>query len=163
MSGMDVHYSSKTSEWETPDGLFSALDARFRFTLDPCCTHENAKCERHYTIQEDGLSQDWQGETVFCNPPYGRALQSWVEKCRRESEKPGTVVVALLPARTDTRWFHDIILPSAEILFIRGRIRFGGSRWNAPFPSMVCIFPRSAVRSFTYTLEGEGRLATFFR
>lgn len=133
--------SSKTPEWATPQSFFDALNREFSFTLDPCSTHENAKCEKHYTKEDDGLTKSWGGESVFCNPPYGRELPKWVKKCYEESQK-GALVVMLIPARTDTRWFHDYIYGKAEIRFIKGRLRFGGSNQNAPFPSMIVIWQR---------------------
>lgn len=134
-------YSSKSEEWATPQYLFDELDKEFHFTLDPCCTHENAKCEKHFTVVEDGLKQDWTGETVFCNPPYGRKLPRWIEKCAK-SAGDGTTVVMLIPARTDTKAFHEYIYGKAEIRFIKGRLAFGDSKTSAPFPSMVVIFRR---------------------
>ena len=131
-------FSSASNEWATPQEFFDQLNSEFHFTLDPCCTHDNAKCENHYTIEEDGLSQNWEGR-VFCNPPYGRELPKWVKKCYEESLK-GSLVVMLIPSRTDTRWFHDWIYGKAEIRFIKGRLKFGGSKQSAPFPSMVVIF-----------------------
>ena len=132
--------SSKSVEWATPQSFFDQLNSEFGFDLDPCSTHENAKCNLHYTAAEDGLSQDWSGHTVFCNPPYGRELHKWVEKCAAEAQKPNTTVVMLIPARPDTSYFHDYIYGKTEIRFIRGRLKFGGSQNNAPFPSMVVIF-----------------------
>ena len=133
-------FSSNSNEWETPEHLFKELDNEFHFTLDPCCTHENAKCKKHYTIEEDGLKKSWGGETVFVNPPYGRQLGKWVKKSYEESRKENTIVVMLIPSRTDTSYFHDYILDKAEIRFIRGRLRFGNATENAPFPSMVAIY-----------------------
>ena len=135
----DVMFSSKTNEWATPQWFFDELCAEFNFTLDPASTRENAKCIKHYTVDEDGLSQDWSGETVFCNPPYGRETKKWVEKAYFESKK-GVTTVLLLPCRPDVSYFHDYILPFAEVRFIRGRLKFGGSKNSAPFPSMVAIF-----------------------
>ena len=136
-----VMFSSKTSEWETPQELFNELNEEFNFTLDPCATPQNAKCKKFYTIKEDGLKQNWQGETVFCNPPYGRAIKDWVRKCYEESKKPNTLVVMLIPARTDTSYFHDYIYKKArDIRFVRGRLKFGNSKNSAPFPSMVVVF-----------------------
>ena len=132
-------FSSKSNEWETPQAVFDMLNDESHFTLDPCATHLNAKCEKHFTIDEDGLKQDWRGETVFCNPPYGRELPLWIEKSAK-SAGGGTTVVMLIPARTDTRAFHDYIYNKAEIRFIRGRLKFGGSKNSAPFPSMIVIF-----------------------
>lgn len=133
-------YSSKTDMWATPIELFKMLDMEFHFTLDPCCTHENAKCHKHYTKEEDGLIQDWSGETVFCNPPYGRELKKWVKKCAEESVKPGTTVVMLVPSRTDTEWFQKYVYRHAELRFIRGRIKFGDGKNHTPFASMIVIF-----------------------
>lgn len=131
--------SNKSNEWETPQEFFNKLEAEFHFTLDPASTHENAKCAKHYTAEENGLLQDWTGETVFCNPPYGRELPRWVEKCAKAAGR-GTVVVMLIPARTDTRAFHEFIYGKAEIRFIKGRLHFGGEKNAAPFPSMVVVF-----------------------
>ncbi len=134
-------FSSTTNEWETPQEFFDKLNEEFNFTLDPCATPKNAKCKKFYTIKEDGLKQNWQGETVFCNPPYGRAIKDWVRKCYEESKKPNTIVVMLIPARTDTSYFHDYIYHKAkEIRFVRGRLKFGNSKNSAPFPSMVVVF-----------------------
>lgn len=133
--------SMTTNEWATPQELFDKLNAEFRFDLDPCATSANAKCDEYYTIDDDGLAKNWAGRRVFCNPPYGRSLGKWVRKCYEESRKPDTLVVMLIPARTDTSYFHEYIYHKArEIRFIRGRIRFGGSTQNAPFPSMIVIF-----------------------
>lgn len=134
-------FSPATDDWATPQAFFDELNSEFHFTLDPCASPTNAKCERYYTREQDGLFKDWQGERVFCNPPYGREIAKWVHKCYIESRKTNTLVVALLPARTDTQWFHNLIYHKArEIRFIKGRLRFGGSDVNAPFPSMVVIF-----------------------
>ncbi|MDD3921162.1 MAG: DNA N-6-adenine-methyltransferase, partial [Eubacteriales bacterium] len=106
----------------------------------PCATPENAKCAKFYTAGDDGLKQDWTGETVFCNPPYGRELPKWIEKCAISAGGGGTTVVMLIPARTDTKAFHQFIYKKAEIRFVAGRLKFGGSKNSAPFPSMVVIF-----------------------
>ena len=133
--------SSYTPEWATPQSFFDELNREFSFTLDPCSTHENAKCEKHFTKEEDGLSKDWGGESVFCNPPYGRELPKWVKKCYEESRH--ATVVMLIPARTDTSYFHDYIYGKAEIRFIRGRLKFNDGKQSAPFPSMVVIYRAS--------------------
>ena len=133
-------FSSNTAEWATPPDFFKNLDAEFHFDLDPCATPENAKCRDFYTIEKDGLTQNWGGRRVFCNPPYGRQIGKWVRKCWEESRKPGTLVVALIPARTDTRYFHEYIYHKAkEVRFLRGRLHFNNAG-PAPFPSMVVIF-----------------------
>jgi site-specific DNA-methyltransferase (adenine-specific) len=116
-------FSSATDLWATPQDFFDKLNSEYGFTLDPCATEANAKCGKYYTKREDGLRQDWGGHVVFCNPPYGRELPKWVEKAYNESKKPGTTVVMLIPARTDTRYFHDYIYHKAEIRFIKGEIK----------------------------------------
>ena len=134
-------YSSATDQWATPQAFFDELNAEFRFTLDPCALPSNAKCAKYYTPTDNGLLQDWGGESVFCNPPYGRAIYDWVRKCSEEASKPNTTVVALIPARTDTRYFHEFIYHKAkEIRFVKGRLKFGDAKSAAPFPSMVVIF-----------------------
>lgn len=136
-----VHFSSASVEWATPQDFFDKLNEEFHFSLDPCADDFNHKCEKYYTEEQDGLKQDWSGEIVFCNPPYGREVPKWVKKCFDEvySGKCRCAVM-LLPARTDTRWFHDYIYHKAEVKFIKGRLKFGGQTQPAPFPSMVVIF-----------------------
>lgn len=137
---LEVMYSSNTDQWATPQQFFDELNKEFNFTLDPCADSQNHKCEKYFTKEEDGLKQDWGGYCVFCNPPYGKAIQKWVEKCYREGTKENTVVVLLIPARTDTKYFHDYIVHRSEIRFVKGRLKFGESKCGAPFPSMIVIF-----------------------
>lgn len=134
-------FTSNTDEWATPQELFDKLDEEFHFDLDVCASKENAKCKRFFTKEQDGLKQKWGGYTVFCNPPYGRKIKDWVKKC---AQHEGTAVM-LLPARTDTAWFHDYILGKGEIRFIRRRIHFGGSKYDAPFPSMIVVYRSKKV------------------
>lgn len=134
---MNVHFSSKSDNWATPQDFFDKLNQEFHFTLDPCASSENAKCRNFYTKEDDGLTKSWDNNIVFCNPPYGRVLKDWVKKA---SETRGGVVVLLIPARTDTKYFHEYIYNKAEIRFIKGRLKFGGHQNSAPFPSMVVIF-----------------------
>ena len=137
---MDVHYSSKTNEWSTPQAFFDELNKEFNFTLDPCATSENAKCNKYFTVEDDGLKQDWSKDTVFMNPPYGREIKYWVQKAYEESLK-GATVVCLIPSRTDTKYWHDYIFGKADdIRFLRGRLKFGGSKNPAPFPSAIIIY-----------------------
>lgn len=140
MANIDVMYSSKTDQWATPDDFFRELDQEFHFNLDPCADEQNHKCEKYFTKEDNGISKDWGGYRVFCNPPYGRAITDWVEKAYREGTKDNTIVVMLIPARTDTRYFHDFIQHRSEIRFVKGRLKFGNSKQAAPFPSMVVIF-----------------------
>ncbi len=136
---MNVHFSSNTNEWATPQQLYDQLDKEFSFTLDVAATKDNAKCSRYFVQSDDGLMQSWDYEAVFCNPPYGRQIGSWVKKA---SEARGGIVVMLIPARTDTKYFHEYIYGKAEIRFLKGRLKFGDSKNSAPFPSMVVIFKK---------------------
>lgn len=130
----------KSHEWRTPPELFRVLDAEFAMQLDAAATDENALCPSYFDANEDGLTQDWAGfGSVFCNPPYGTQIGRWVEKGYRESQK-GATVTMLIPARTETRYWHDFVMRAAEIRFIRGRLRFSGVAVNAPFPSAVVVF-----------------------
>ncbi len=133
-----VHFSSKTQEWSTPQDFFNIWNEKFQFTLDPCSTHENAKCPKHYTKEDDGLSQDWGNERVWMNPPYGREIGLWMRKAY-ESSCAGALVVCLVPARTDTHWWHDWAM-KGDVVFVRGRLKFGGQTNSAPFPSALVIF-----------------------
>ena len=147
----ELMFSSISNEWETPKDLFDKLNEEFHFTLDPCSTLENKKCDNFFTIEQDGLSQDWTGYNVFINPPYGREIGKWVKKCYDESKK-GTLCVMLIPARTDTIWFHNYILDKAEIRFLKGRLKFinrllpsyredgNFKASSAPFPSMIVVY-----------------------
>lgn len=132
-------FSSNSEEWATPQAFYDELNKEFGFTLDPCATPENAKCTRYFTKETDGLSQSWQGEIVFCNPPYGHDIAKWVDKAHTEVVMGNTTVVMLIPARTDTKYFHDYIYHKYEIRFIRGRLHFNESKTGTPFPSMVVV------------------------
>lgn len=129
--------SSNTDMWETPQDLFDAYNSVYDFDIDVCAVPQNAKCERYFTPDVDGLKQDWVG-TCWMNSPYGRQIGKWVRKAYEES-KNGSVIVCLLPARTDTAWFHDYCM-KGKIEFLRGRLKFGGSKNSAPFPSCVVVF-----------------------
>ena len=140
-SSRETLFSSKDTSWTTPDDFYAELNKEFRFTLDPCATSENAKCDKFYTIEDDGLKQDWSGETVFCNPPYGKGISEWVEKCYTEGQKRGTTVVLLIPARVDTKYAHEFIHDKAtDVRFVKGRLKFGEGKNSAPFPSMVVVY-----------------------
>lgn len=143
--------SSKKMDWCTPQDFFDKLNQEFCFLLDAAATDKTSKCQIYYTPETDGLRSSWNlGGTVFCNPPYGRQIGKWVKKAYEES-KNGATVVLLIPARTDTKYFHDYILGKSEVRFIRGRITFvndngdpyrdrKGKPMPAPFPSMVVIY-----------------------
>ena len=135
-----VGFSSKKSTWATPPEFFKQLDEEFNFTLDPCASDEDAKCQKYYTKEDDGLSKDWTGETVFMNPPYGRDIKAWIKKAYDESRKPNTTVVCLIPSRTDTKYWHEYVMKAGQIRLVKGRLKFGGSPNAAPFPSAVVVF-----------------------
>lgn len=122
-------------DWTTPQDLYDQLDKEFHFTIDVAATPQNTKCKDFYTIDQDALAQEWNG-VAWCNPPYGRNVGKWVEKAANSK----AVVIMLLFAKTDTIWFHKYIYNKAEIRFIRGRLKFGGCKTPAPFPSMIVIF-----------------------
>lgn len=143
----ELMFSSKTDQWATPIDFYNQLDKEFGFTLDPCADNYNHKCDKYYTVEDNGLSQSWLGECVFCNPPYGSDIKYWVKKCFEEALFNKVTVVLLIPARTDTSYFHDYIYNkyNVEIRFIRGRLKFGNSKNPAPFPSMVAIFRKPVI------------------
>jgi phage N-6-adenine-methyltransferase len=134
---MSVHFSSKTDLWATPQDFFDALDAEFNFETDVCASADNAKCLVFYSLEQDGLKQEWKG-ACWMNPPYGRAISLWMKKAY-ESSLEGATVVCLVPSRTDTKWWHDYAV-RGEIRFIKGRLKFGDSANSAPFPSAVVVF-----------------------
>lgn len=160
MKVIDVHWMSKRYDWETPQWLFDVLNAEFGFTLDPCATPQNAKCKKFFTPEINGLKQSWANEIVFLNPPYGREIGQWVKKAYEEID---ATVVCLLPARTDTYWWHKYVMKADEIRFIKGRLKFGKAQHNAPFPSAIIIFKKGRkikfpkVISFKILLEVKGR------
>ena len=138
----DVLFSSKSDEWATPQWLFDKLNSEFNFTLDPASDGVNNKCAKHHTIQTNGLTHSWKGESVFINPPYSKTYD-WVSKAYHEAAGGNTTIVMLLPARVDSRWVHDFCLDPLlvkSVTFIRGRLKFGNSKNSAPFPSMIVEF-----------------------
>lgn len=134
-------YSSNTDLWATPQDFFDKLSDEFSFTLDVCATEDNAKCAKYFTEETDGLMQEWIGN-CWMNPPYGREIGAWMKKAYEESLK-GSTIVCLVPARTDTAWWHDYAM-KGEIRLVKGRLKFGDGRGNAPFPSAVVIFGKDA-------------------
>ena len=133
-----VQFDSLSIEWATPQDFYDKLDQEFGFELDVCSTIENAKCSKFYTKAEDGLKQEWAG-VCWCNPPYGREIKHWMKKAYESSLK-GATVVCLIPARTDTQWWHDYVIHAKEIRYVKGRLKFGGATNSAPFASIVAVF-----------------------
>lgn len=140
---VSVHFSSATDNWSTPQWIFDEYNTAYNFALDVCADEQNKKCDMYWSKEQDGLADDsdWlRMGNAWMNPPYGREIGKWVEKAYRESIRfPGRAVVCLLPARTDTKWFHDYCM-AGDIRFLKGRLKFGDSKNSAPFPSMIVIF-----------------------
>jgi len=143
---MNVHFSSQTDAWETPQDFFDKLNKIHNFTLDVCATPENAKCAQYLTKEINGLIADWHDHVCWMNPPYGREIGKWIKKAHEASrpnwQHKGAKVVCLLPARTDTAYWHDYIIPHGKVEFLKGRLKFGNAIFNAPFPSAIVIFER---------------------
>lgn len=142
---LSVIFSHKTDDWATPQWLFDKLNKTYHFTLDPAASDGNHKCSKYYTEQTDGLSKDWNNETVFINPPYSK-IYDWVKKAVEEVNKNNITVVMILPVRSDTKWFHEFCLDEtvcSEIAFFKGRLKFGEGKNSAPFPSMMVVFNKS--------------------
>ena len=152
-----VGFSSAKSDWETPIDFFEELNQKYKFTLDPCASHDTAKCSKYFTVEDDGLAQSWEGESVFMNPPYGRGIDKWIQKAYDESQKEGTVVVCLIPARTDTKYWHEYCMRAYEIFFVKGRLKFSGMKSACPFPSAVVVFRSEKNFPNIATMTTKGR------
>jgi len=150
-----VGFSSTKSDWDTPQAFYDKLDKTFGFTLDPCATTNSAKCNKYFTEKQNGLIQDWTGHRVFVNPPYGRNIGEWLKKGYHESQNHNTIVVMLVPARTDTKWWHDYVMKANEVHLVRGRLKFGTSDNAAPFPSAVVVFHSNVLYKPPVALSPE--------
>lgn len=137
-------YTGNSEEWGTPQELFNRLNKEFNFTIDICASKENTKCPKYYTKEEDALKQEW-GGVIWMNPPYGRQIGNWVKKAKEIARQGKATVVCLLPARTDTAWWHDYAMKADEIRFIKGRLKFGDGKGSAPFPSAIVIFKKGST------------------
>ena len=135
----DILFSSKSGDWETPQWLFDHYNRIFNFELDVCASDTNTKCDAYFTKEDNGLKSPWLA-TNWMNPPYGKEINKWVEKAYNESLDINTLVVCLLPARTDTKWWHEYVMKGDVIHFIKGRLRFSNQTNSAPFPSCIVIF-----------------------
>lgn len=136
---VNVHFSSETDLWSTPQDFFDKYNALYKFTLDVCANSDNAKCPKFFSTEDNGLEQNWSG-VCWMNPPYGREIIHWMKKAY-ESSLTGATVVCLVPARTDTKWWHEYAM-NGDIEFIRGRLKFGDAKNSAPFPSAVVVFSK---------------------
>lgn len=142
---MSVHFLSERMDWATPWDVFDKYDGEFHFTLDVCADFSNAKVERFFHRDENGLTKDWGTHVCWMNPPYGREIGKWMQKAHDASLK-GATVVCLVPSRTDTRWWHEYAMKADERRFLRGRVKFVGGKASAPFPSAIVVFrPVSAT------------------
>ncbi len=141
---MSIHFSSLTCEWATPQWLFNEFNELYNFDIDICATKENAKCAKYYTEEDDALKQEWLGN-IWMNPPYGIGIKEWIKRAY-EAAQAGATVVCLLPSRTDTKWWHDYVMHAYEVIYIRGRLKFGDSKNSAPFPSCVVIFKKEELQ-----------------
>lgn len=150
---MKAVMSSDRMDWATPQDFFDMLNKTYNFTLDVCASKENAKCAKYFDEVTNGLAQSWAGERCWMNPPYGREIAKWVKKAREEGEH-GTLVVGLLPVRTDTRYFSEHIAKHADLLFVKGRLRFDGGKSSAPFPSMLAVWGENGAGEL-YTMIGR--------
>lgn len=137
-------FAAKTTEWATPPEFFAPLNDEFHFTLDVCATHKNKKVKKCFTKSENGLRQSWKGHVCWMNPPYGRAMVLWLQKAQASAQYSGATTVCLIPARTNTAWWHDICLKAAEIRFVLGRPKFGDAEHGLPFPLAVVVFAPDA-------------------
>ncbi len=147
--------ASRSSEWRTPTNLFKALHARYRFDVDAAASHANAMLPKFFTRRQDGLAQDWAPMRIWCNPPYGRDIGLWTAKAAGAN----TFVLMLIPARTDTAWWHEhIITKSTQIAYVRGRLRFQGAPWSAPFPSALVMFDPKRKRQPPVAMDTQGNV-----
>ncbi len=144
---LKVLFSSTTDEHSTPQDFFEKLNEEFQFELDVCATKENAKCNRFFSKEDDGLKQDWNASVCWMNPPYGREIIHWMEKAWKESKRHKNTIVCLVPVRTDTNWWHSYVEGKAKVRFIKGRLKFGSAKNSAPFPSAVVIYKPRAKRA----------------
>lgn len=145
-TSQETLFSSKSTEWATPQHFFDQLEEQFgKFTLDPCANESNYKVKNRFTEKDNGLEKDWSGNNVFMNPPYGRGIKHWIKKAYEEAQKDDTTVIALIPARTDTRYWHDYVMKAQSIFFVKGRLKFGNGDNSAPFPSAVVVFKKGEV------------------
>lgn len=139
----DLMFSSKKMDWETPQDFFDKLNKKFKFDLDACASDENHKLDNYFTELDNSLEQEW-GGNVFINPPYGRAMHNFVEKAYQEHLRDvDRFIVMLIPARTDTTYWHNFIQDKATIKFLRGRLKFevdGVATDAAPFPSALVVY-----------------------
>ncbi len=158
---MKVYHSSKDHTWETPQDLFDNLNKVFNFKTDLCALPETAKCDKYFTPEIDGLKQDWI-DTCWCNPPYGRMQKDWIKKACDEALKNNATIVMLIPAKPDTKIWHDVIFKDSSVVcFIKGRLRFGDAKENAPFSSAIVVFGNvtkaqvETLSSFGHTMVKE--------
>ena len=155
-------FSSRTNEWATPKALFRSLNKEFHFDLDVAATAKNATCKKYFTRQINGLKQDWcknsKTKSIFCNPPYGKGVENWLEKAIDESKK-GCTIVCLIPLRTDTTYFHQLIYDKAsEVRLIKGRLKYNDKKQSAPFPSAIIIYRKGKAKTLWTNVDNKGEI-----
>jgi site-specific DNA-methyltransferase (adenine-specific) len=133
-------FQANSIEWETPKDFFKPINDEFEFTLDVCATKDNTKASKFFSKEDNGLSKSWSGNICWMNPPYGKDLVLWLKKAKAESEN--CTVVSLIPARTNTKWWHEIVLKASEIRFVLGRPKFNNAKHGLPFPLALVIFKK---------------------
>lgn len=160
MAGFKGKFESVRQDWETPIELFDTINSEFNFTLDGAASETNKKCENYFSKDTDSMKVSWGSNVVWLNPPYGEkggySIKSWVEKSYKESLS-GATVVMLIPARTNTNWFHDICLSHAEVRFIKGRPKFGGADHGLPQPLCYVIFKPPSKLIINMTEDAKKR------
>lgn len=138
-----IYVTNNNDEWETPQDLFEEYNKIYNFKLDACASAENKKCNIYFNKENNALLKEWCYSSVWCNPPYSRGnIDKFVKKCFEEWKKYNNNIVLLIPAKTDTLYFHNYILPYCKIIFIKGRLRFNNTKNCAPFPSIICIYEK---------------------
>ncbi len=137
-------FDSDNTEWSTPFDFFNPWNHIFKFTLDVCATAKNAKVQKYFDIQQNGLKQSWQGHVCWMNPPYGRDMVKWLQKAKYEADNNGVTTVCLIPSRTNTTWWHSLCLKASEIWFVIGRPKFGDMEYGLPLPLVVVVFAPNA-------------------
>ena len=147
-------FMSKKMDWETPNKLFDKLNHEFSFDIDVCATEENKKCNKYFSVDDDGLSKQWSG-ICWMNPPYGREIKQWVRNAYQETivQENADKVVCLVPVRSDTKWWHEFIMNAKEIRFLNKRLSFEGSNNKAPFAACIVVFCKHNKQSVKILVE----------
>ena len=162
MASFDGKFDSERQDWPTPQDMFEALDKVYEFNFDLAAGKENSKCKHFYSQEQDALIQEWTASSCWLNPPYGgtgsNKLAAWIKKAHESSEKYGNRIVVLIPARTNTSWWHKHCMKAKEILFVEGRPKFGDAKHGLPQPLAIIIFENTDERVVSKTFSMKGLL-----